>query len=126
MTEQIASEASQALRPQRFTSHALVEIRRFRWLPVGTQSAVLLDISHEGFKIEFTSEFKAQIGKSYWITIPLAPLGIHSPTRLSCLSQCRWFDDSRFRVGGVFIDLEDSQRALIHKIVDNLRDDKST
>lgn len=108
-------------RQERYTSHALVEVRRFKLLPMGIQSAVLLDISLQGFKIEFTGEFRAQVGRTYWVSIPLPPLGIYSPSRLICHTQCRWFDDKRFRIGGVFLDLNPTQRMIINQIVETLR-----
>lgn len=109
-------------RQERFTSHALVEVRRFKSLPFGIQSAVLLDISVQGFKLEFTGEFKALVGKTYWLNIPLPPLGIYSPTRLICYTQCRWFDEKRYRIGGVFLELNPTQRMIINQIVETLKE----
>ena len=121
MTEADAKNEEIESRQERFISHALVEIRKYRWLPFGIHSAVLLDISLQGFKLEFTGEYSAAVGEFYWLNIPLAPLGIYSPTRLSCQTQCRWFDGQRYRVGGVFIDLDKTQRLIIDQIIETLK-----
>ena len=108
-------------RQERFLSHALVEIRKYQWLPFGIHSAILLDISLQGFKIELTSEHQTSVGTFYWLNIPLAPLGIYSPGHLSCQVQCRWFDEKRYRLGGVFTDLDKTQRLIIDQIVETLK-----
>ena len=111
-------------RPERFVSHALVEVRRFRSFPFFCQSAVLLDISLSGFKIEFTSDHRIQPGARNWLNIPLNPLGIYAPKRLIVQSECRWFDEKRFRVGGVFIDLSRNEMMLIEQIIETLQSRK--
>jgi hypothetical protein len=108
-------------RPQRFTSHALVELRKFKHLPFFVYSAVLLDVSLGGFKIEFTSEVMTKPGDQYWFNIPLTPLGIYAPTRLLCKGEVRWFDDKRYRVGGVFMHLSKVERLIIEQVVDTLK-----
>ena len=108
-------------REERFISHALVEVKRFKWWPFGSRSAVLLDISLQGFKIEFTTDFHVQVGSIYWMSIPLTPLGIYSPTRLMCQAEVRWFDEAKFRVGGVFTDLDQTQRLIIDQVVGNFK-----
>ena len=107
-------------RKDRFISHALVEVRKYRWWPFGIHSAVLLDISLQGFKCEFTAPFEASIGDCYWLTIPLPPLGIFAPAKLTCLSECRWFDKNKMRIGGVFVELDKTQRLLIEQVVNTL------
>jgi hypothetical protein len=109
-------------RPTRVTSHALVEVRRFKHLPFFAQSAVLLDISLGGFKIEFTGETQVKPGTQCWLSIPLRPLGIYSPERLVCQAECRWFDSHRYRVGGVFMSLTKTERLIIEQILDALKE----
>lgn len=107
-------------RPDRYTSHALVEVRRFRRLPLFCQSAVLLDISISGFKIEFTSEHIVEPGSRYWLNIPLSPLGIYAPRRLNLLGESRWFDQNRFRIGGVFLDLTKRDKIVLEQIIETI------
>lgn len=122
MTEQGEKDA-QALVPraERFASHALVDVRTFRYLPFGAESALLLDISETGFKAEFTGESIAKPGKTYWLDIPLSPLGIKAPSRLMCRAECRWFDDKRYRFGGVFVNLSSVEKSVINQVVEALR-----
>ena len=108
-------------RAQRFTSHALVEVRKFRDFPFFCHSAVLLDISVAGFKLEYTGEHKAVPGKIYWLNIPLEPLGIKAPNRVSFRIQCRWFDSKRYRMGGVFLGLSRTDQLLIEQVIDSLK-----
>lgn len=108
-------------RPERYISHALVEVRRFKHLPFFAHSAILLDISIAGFKLEYTSEVKTNKGDRYWLHVPLAPLGIYAPRRLICLAECRWFEEKNYRMGGVFIDLTKRERLIIDQAIDTLR-----
>ena len=108
-------------RPKRFLSHTLVELRRFRRAPFFCDSAVVLDISTGGFKLEFTGETNSVPGKRYWLHIPLAPLGIASPKAFSCLCECRWFDPKRFRMGGSFVNLTPEQQQLIEQIMNSIK-----
>lgn len=108
-------------RQPRYSSHALVEIRKFKHLPFGVRSAVLLDISLAGFKVEYTSEGSARPGDQFWVSIPLSPLGIYAPHRLLCRVECRWFDGKRFRIGGVFMDLSKTERHIIDQVVETLK-----
>lgn len=109
-------------RPARITSHALVEVRKFKHLPFFAQSAVLLDISLAGFKLEFTGETTVKPGTQYWLSIPLRPLGIYSPERLICQGECRWFDSQRFRIGGVFMALSKTERLIVEQVLGALKE----
>jgi hypothetical protein len=108
-------------REERYLSHALVEFRKFKYLPFGIHSAVLLDISLGGFKMEFTGETTVEAGQQFWLHIPLTPLGIYSAARLMCRGECRWFDSQRYRVGGVFTELTKTERLIIDQVIDTLR-----
>ena len=108
-------------RAQRYISHALVEVRRFKLLPFFCHSAVLLDISTGGFKLEFTGEVEVAPGNQYWLNVPLTPLGIPHPKRIFCLSEVRWFDRSRYRIGGTFLKLSNQDRLIIDQIVSSLK-----
>ncbi len=108
-------------RAVRFTSHALVEVRRFKHLPFQCYSGVLLDISTGGFKLEFTSEINVKPGTTYWLSIPLGPLGIYAPKKIVCLIECRWFDSKRYRIGGVFMKLSRTEQLIIEQVIDTLR-----
>ena len=109
-------------RQTRFLSHALIEVRRHRWWPFGVQSAVLLDVSLQGFKLEFTGEHQGEIGRTYCICIPLSPLGVYAPIRtLVCHGECKWVDPQRFRMGGTLAGLDEPSRRLMEQVVACLR-----
>ena len=113
--------ASSANRQERIRSHTFVELRRFKHLPIFCHSAVLLDVSLGGFKVEFTGEVKLEPGQKYWVMIPMSPLGIVDTPKIYCLGECRWFDDTRFRMGGIFLNLGREEMAAIEKIVTVLK-----
>ena len=117
----LTEEDADQPRQQRYISHALVEVKRFRVLPFFTYSSVLLDISLGGFKLEFTSEVVISPGTQYWLNIPLSPLGIYAPKKIMCKCECRWYDDSRYRMGGIFIDLTKTDHIIIEQIIDSLK-----
>lgn len=116
-----AEQGQERQRQERFVSHALVEVRASRYFPIGIHSAVLLDISLGGFKLEFTGEVAAAPGKQYWLIIPLAPLGIFAPKRLMCKVECRWFDEKRYRIGGVFVGLSKTDQLLVEQTIESLK-----
>ena len=116
-----AVDLTKKVRDRRYISHALVEVRKFKLLPFYCDSAVLLDISIGGFKLEFTGEVKVSPGSQYWLIIPLSPLGIFAPKKLVCRSEVRWFDDSRYRIGGTFINLSKTDQVVIEQIVSSLK-----
>lgn len=107
-------------RESRYPSHALVELRRFKHLPFKVHSAVLLDISIGGWKAEFTGDVRTRPGEQFWLSIPLTPLGIFAPARLMCRGECRWFDEKRFRVGGVFTQLATTDRHILEQVIETL------
>ena len=107
-------------RQPRYLSHAIVEIRKFKRIPLFAHSAVLLDISIGGYKVEFTSEVTLESGSRFWIHIPLTPLGIFAPSKLLCKAEAKWFDEKRFRVGGIFVDLDPEEKRIIEHVVEKL------
>lgn len=110
-----------AVRERRYISHALVEIRKLKLWPFGIKSAVLLDISLSGFKMEYTSEVSSKPGDQFWLNIPLSPLGIFSPAHLMIQGECRWFDNGRYRVGGIFLELSNNDKMIVEQIVDTVK-----
>lgn len=107
-------------RQKRYQSHALVDFKKNRWLPIGIHSGVLLDLSMSGFKMEFTGEVKANSGSTYWISIPLSPLGILAPAKFNAKIKCRWFDQERYRIGGTFSNLSESDKLILQKVIEKL------
>lgn len=105
-------------RAERVISHALVELRRNRWWPFGVRSAVLLDVSEGGFKIEFTGNTKCVTGEKLLMEIPLGPFGILAPRSLLMNVQIMWFDDARMRCGGIFVNTNPTTVLFIQKIIE--------
>ena len=108
-------------REKRLVSHALVELRRFKLLPFGVYSAVLLDMSLGGFKVELTGEQIFKPGDRFWVHVPLSPVGISSKKKLICLGECRWFNTSKYRLGGVFTSPTKQDQQLMHQLLDTLQ-----
>lgn len=88
-------------RAPRFESHALVEIKT-GWMPFSHASAVLLDLSLGGFKIEFVNPVKIKTNVPMTMSIPLAPFQILSPAKLKTKIVIKWYDPKQLRAGGIF------------------------
>ena len=98
----------------------LVDFKKYKWWPFGVHSGVLLDLSLGGFKMEFTGEVSIKAPSSYWISIPLSPLGINHPLRFQAKVEVRWFDENRFRIGGTFAGLEEADEHVLEQVVEKL------
>jgi hypothetical protein len=99
-----------------------VELRRSKWWPFGIQSAVLLDVSAAGFKIEFTGSASCKAGDSFWMEVPLAPFGIPSPQSMSVKVVIKWFDPEKMRVGGVFESMEKPSELYLEQIIEKVKE----
>lgn len=121
MNQSSNSSSHKNPRQERFISHALVDVRKFRNLPFFCYSAVLLDVSLSGYKLEFTSEIQVSPGDQFWLSIPLSPLGINAPKRFVGRAECKWFDPQKYRMGGVFTTLEKSQEQILSQVVEVLQ-----
>jgi hypothetical protein len=89
--------------------------------PFGVHSAVLLDLSETGFKIEFTGSAALKAGDKRILQIPLAPFGISSPSHISCDVTVKWFDLAKMRVGGVFENIDAPSRVFLDKIIERVK-----
>jgi hypothetical protein len=108
-------------RAERVISHALVEMRRYRWLPFGIKSAVLLDLSSSGFKAEFTGNMRCKPGDRFFMQIPLLPFGIKAPTSISCPVSIKWFDPKKMRVGGIFDSVTNTNQVYLNQIIEKVK-----
>lgn len=116
--EQGAQPDSETMpRSPRFESHALVEMRLSRWNPFSAVSAVLLDISWQGFKIEFVNAVKLRPGAELVMIIPLAPFHIQAPSSIKMRVVVKWIDARTARAGGVFTAQSEQHRHIIDKIL---------
>jgi hypothetical protein len=107
-------------RAKRIESHALVDIRMSAWNPLSVASAVLLDLSWQGFKLEFVNSVKIKPGTNLIMNIPLASFGILAPAKLKLKIQVKWYDARMLRAGGIFEPESHEQDYLIQKIIDVL------
>lgn len=117
-SDKINSKSQQIAREERVASHALVELRRHKWWPFGVKSAVLLDVSSNGFKIEFTADTTCTTGEELLMEIPLTPFGIMSPRSLILAVQIMWFDQQKMRCGGVFKTKSAITTLFVRKIIE--------
>ena len=115
-------------RDPRYQSHSLIDVATSRWNPFAKHSAVLLDLSYQGFKIEFVSPVKLAQGAKVKFTIPLAPFGILQPSNIEIKAEIKWYDSEKLRAGGVFENSSHLASHIIDKIVSHLekyRSDKA-
>lgn len=104
-------------RAPRFPSHALVQVKFSKWSPFSRASAVLLDMSVSGFKIQFVGAGDPALGKKIQIYIPLAPFGITIGGGLELCGEIKWVDSANRRVGGMFLNCSDHERLMIERII---------
>lgn len=104
-------------RAPRYESHALVDVRTSAWNPFSTISAVLLDLSNSGFKIEFVNPVTFKPGTELQLQIPLAPFEILAPAKLKLQIVVKWFDQHSLRAGGVFSKTGEQEAYLLNQVV---------
>jgi hypothetical protein len=107
-------------RPDRFFSHAVVELRKIQWLPIFCQSGILLDLSQAGFKIEVMGTVKNKANERFWLHLPLAAFGIQDLPNLSLRAEAKWVDHAQCRIGGVFVDVDSHSKDVIDRILARL------
>ena len=109
------------MRPTRVVSYFLVNIKKYRYLPFFSScSAVLLDISFSGLKLNIEGNYKLALGQQFWLSIPLAPVGIFSPSKLVIRCECKWFDPSKMRAGCIFVNPSPKEEKIIDSIITQL------
>jgi hypothetical protein len=118
--EQSGDGSSVVKRAKRIESHALVDVKTSSWNPLSVASAVLLDLSWQGFKIEFVNPVKIKAGARLTMSVPLASFGILAPSRIKLKIQVKWYDGRMLRAGGVFEPENHEQDYIIQKIIDVL------
>ena len=112
-----SSEPATKERSERVMSHALVELRRSNWWPFGVKSAVLLDLSQTGFKIELTGPADIELESVLLLTIPLRPFGVASPPSIQISVQVKWFQNTKQRLGGTFVNVNPSDKLFLDTII---------
>jgi len=112
--------SSSVKRAKRIESHALIDVKMSSWNPLSVASAVLLDLSWQGFKLEFVNSVKIKPGTNLTMNIPLASFGILAPAKLKLKIQVKWYDARMLRAGGIFEPESHEQDYLIQKIIDVL------
>jgi len=106
---------------KRFDSHNLVEVSLSKWNFLNTESAVLLDISETGCKIEFVSNIKPlKKGDVIILSILLSPFNIFAPNKLKLKFMIKWFDTKTLRSGGIFISVEKEQIIILDQIINKV------
>ncbi len=111
------SEQSQVDRSERVMSHALVELRSNNWWPFGVKSAVLLDLSASGFKIELTGPAEIKLETIHLLTIPLRPFGLAAPSYIQTKVRIKWFQKDKMRIGGTFEHMKPSDTLFLERII---------
>lgn len=107
-------------RKPRYVSHALVDVKTSFWNPFDISSAALLDLSVDGFKLEFVNKVNIKPGKRITMFIPLQPFNIASPSKLKLRMVIKWFDSRRLRAGGMFENMSDEQLFLLNRVLETI------
>ena len=118
------SNEEQVKRAPRVFAHAIATIKANNWNPLGGWSAIVLDLSAGGCKLELVEGNKFKEGKKYYLDIPLASFNVSEPNSLKLYGEVMWYNDKRLRIGFRFIEPKREQVDIINHILDNL--DKSS
>lgn len=110
-------EDSFLIRPPRFPSHALIDVRLSRWNPFARLSAVLIDVSVTGFKLQLVDRSNLKVGATCELSIPLSPFGVQVSENLIVKGEIKWVDQEGMRAGGIFVDVPDHSRLLIERVI---------
>lgn len=116
------SQPNQTDRSERVMSHALVELRSHSWWPFGIKSAVLLDLSATGFKIELTGPANIALESIHLLTIPLSPFGLAAPSYIQTKVKIKWFQKEKMRIGGTFESVRPSDTIYLDRIIAYVKD----
>jgi PilZ domain len=104
-------------RDPRYPSHALIDVSTSKWNPFAESSAVLLDLSQGGFKIEFVNPVELKTGMKINLSIRLSPFGILTPETLRLKAEVKWFDREKLRCGGLFSSPSETEFYVLDKII---------
>jgi hypothetical protein len=116
------SQQNQSDRSERVMSHALVELRSHNWWPFGIKSAVLLDLSGTGFKIELTGPADIALESIHLLTIPLRPFGLAAPSFIQTKVRVKWFQKDKMRIGGTFESINPSDTIYLDRIISYVKE----
>lgn len=105
----------------RVTSHALVDVKTNRWNPFSKLSAVLLDVTLMGFKIEFIENVNIARNSELSFIIPLAPFEIYEQVSLKLRGHVKWFNLESMRAGGVFVSTSTQEEQMLTQVIAFLR-----
>lgn len=112
---------------ERINTHTLAELKKYKWLPfVSTYSGVILDISLSGIKLAFSGAVDIKTHTVYTLKIPLIPLGMTHLKCFECTLEVKWFDKHNYRLGGLFIHLNEHQTHLLSQIIAALKAERRT
>lgn len=112
---------------ERINTHTLAELKKYKWLPfVSTYSGVILDISLSGIKLAFSGAVDIKPHTVYTLKIPLIPLGLTHLKCFECAVEVKWFDKHNYRLGGLFIHLNEPQTELLNQIITALKAGRRT
>ena len=107
----------------RYRAHVLAELKKYRWIPFfSTYSGVIIDLSDFGMKFSFSAEVDIKPFTSCFVRIPLASLNIEEPRMFEANVEVKWFDQKKYKMGALFINLNASQKKLLKKMISALNE----
>ena len=122
--DKLARKKTRIKRERRYFSHASCEVRTSRINPFSRTSAILLDISEHGFKIELKGNKSLKAAQAFWLKIKLSTFEIRSPSFFESYVTVVWFNEEQGVGGGVFSELTKDQEDIIEQILDYLKDNQ--
>lgn len=108
-------------RLMRTPSFNILDVRTNFWNPFSKHSAVLLDLTEQGFKIEFIEAVIIEPQAHVSLHIPLSPFRIPERTTLKLKAVVKWFERASMRAGGEFLALQPAHIETLKRMIAFLR-----
>lgn len=106
-------------REPRQTTYLVIRILKSKLFTFLSTDAQLIDLSSKGMKLKLPNPISAEIGKCFWVEVPLPHPDGHVTVRMECV--VRWYDSKNLYLGIELPSLEDNHRRLLQHYIQVFR-----
>lgn len=106
----------------RYETQLVADLFLNKWNPFSKKKVVILDLSWQGFKIEFLNEKNLSVknGSNLTLLIPIKQFNISNLKDLKLEIIVKWCDKESRRIGGVFIHPSGEKSIILGNIIQKL------
>ncbi|BBH52932.1 PilZ domain-containing protein [Fluviispira sanaruensis] len=114
------SEDAPKRKEPRYSTAIVIEVRTAKWNPFKKTKAILLDLSWNGFKLEFVKKVHLKNGNELLLKIPIEQFQIDNSKMLKLKVTVKWFDEELQRTGGFYIHPKGEHAIVLEKLIQKL------